>query len=1485
MPGLSRCRPPIPVPRFPILSAWGPTVTAKLSVDGYAGTFSLSTSDTRATIPDLISMGADGHGKTVQGNVVFRTAGEQFLQLAPTSRANMRADALPSVISIQINIQVATAEATQLVYLTQPSDVEVGRSISPPVVLAQEDAFGNIVEDDAPVGLTLQANLVRATLDGAGSGQNHQGSVAFSELTLDAAEDGFTLLATSSGLQATSHPFDVLVALGGSVVGLTSGAMIALQNNNDVLQISSNGNFTFDTLLHNGDDYNVLVAEASLPCSITRGQGHATVANVNDVLVTCGNPNASAGATLGGQVLGLGSGDQVILNNLTDGDMVQTGNGNFSFPTPIAAGTSYQVSATSAPGYVCTVANGVGTMQAVANSNIVVTCAVETYLLSGSVNGLASNAQVHLQNGPDTLDAGNGNFAFSSSLAYGSAYDVSLTSPAGQTCAFSGNSNVGQMSGSPNNQVLVDCVANTYPLGGLVQGLIANANVLLIDGNDQISVMDGAYVFPTAIAYAQNYNITAVAPPGQSCAFVPLGSGSGIMPAMAVTDANVVCTPNSYLLGGRIVGLSAAQVMLDNGPYSDVITAGNGNFVFDQSVVYSSDYNITIASEPADYNCTLDNASGTMGPSDNFNVLVTCSSLTGFSLGGTVTGLIGGNVTVTNVDNSDSLGAGNGSFLFAQKVPAGSAYAAVVVQPPGQQCTVTNGNGIMPASNVTNIDIACATNSYTLSGSISGLLSGTTVPLNNGNDNITPGNGNFTFPTGVAYNSNINVMLTQPTGQTCAFGTNSNTGVMPANNDANVRVTCSTNTYTLGGSVAGLIGGNLVTLSDGNDTVTPANGAYTFAVMLPYQRTYSIALTSPAGQNCAFNPNSAGSGTMPASPVTNANVNCTANTYSLGGSVTGLVSGSVTLTNTNNNDIINVGNGNFTFDQNVVYNSNYTVSVGSPNGQSCSITHASGTMPASRVSNVTIACGPIAYSLGGQVAGLTTGSVTLSNTGNADSLITGNGNFVFAQSIAFGQNYNVVVTSVTGHTCSISNANGTMPAANVGNVAVACTVNNYNLGGAVSGLLSSTSVALHSGNDNITPGNGNFTFPTSVAYNSNINVMLTQPTGQTCAFGTNSNTGVMPASNDSNVRVACSTNTYTLGGSVAGLIGGNLVTLSDGNDTVTPANGAYTFAVMLPYQRTYSIALTSPAGQTCVFNPNNAGSGTMPASPVTNANVSCVANAYSLGGSVTGLVSGNVTLTNTNNNDIINVGNGNFTFDQNVVYNSNYTVSVASPNGQSCTITHASGTTPAANVNNVAVACSPNTYNLAGNVSGLLSNTNVILTDAYDTISKPSGNYVFPTAVPYHATYAISITNPTGQTCIFNPNTAGGGTMGAGPVTNANVFCAVNYYSLGGSLSGLASGSVQITNGVDTLTLAANGNFTFANSVPYNSGYNVIVSSNPPGASCAVTQGAGTMSNANVTSVVLTCLPPTAVSVMVAAIPTKPSNANVVVSNGGDSMP
>lgn len=78
-------------------------------------------------------------------------------------------------------------------------------------------------------------------------------------------------------------------------------------------------------------------------------------------------------------------------------------------------------------------------------------------------------------------------------------------------------------------------------------------------------------------------------------------------------------------------------------------------------------------------------------------------------------------------------------------------------------------------------------------------------------------------------------------------------------------------------------------------------------------------------------------------------------------------------------------------------------------------------------------------------------------------------------------------------------------------------------------------------------------------------------------------------------------------------------------------------------------------------------------------------------------------------------------------------------------------------------------------------------------------------------------------------------------------------YTVGGTVSGLSGTVFLQDNGGDNLSVGANGGFTFATSLGTGAAYDVTVQSSPPGQTCSVANGSGTVSSANITNVAVSC--------------------------------
>ena len=591
------------------------------------------------------------------------------------------------------------------------------------------------------------------------------------------------------------------------------------------------------------------------------------------------------------------------------------------------------------------------------------------------------------------------------------------------------------------------------------------------------------------------------------------------------------------------------------------------------------------------------------------------------SIGGTVSGLEGTGL-VLHINGEEELAiSSNGPFAFSTPIAFGQEYAVAVSQQPSspaQTCVVTNGTGTTAGTDVSDVSITCMTGVFTIGGTVTGLQGSGLVLQNNGTDDLTiTSDGSFEFAVPLASGTAFAVAVqTQPTApsQTCAV--TMATGTVVDAHVTSVRVDCTTNKYTVGGTVTGLAGTGLVLQnSGGDDLAISADGSFTFTTPVSSGQTYAVtALALPASptQVCTV---TNGTGSVGAANVTDVQVTCETSSFTIGGMLTGLAGSGLVLRNNGGDDLTVSANGAFTFTTPVASGASYNVTIASqPSGpsQTCTVMGNTGTVGGANVTSVAINCTTNAYMIGGTISGLA-GTVVLQNNAGDDLSVTANGSFAFAIPVLSGGNYAVTVLAnpaTPSQTCTVTNASGSVDDANVTSVTVTCTTNTYKIGGTLSGLASGESVVLrNNGGDDLTlSANGSFAFTTPIASGSMYEVtILTNPTtpiAQTCTATNDS--GIVGSADVTGVVVTCTTNQYTVGGTVVGLTGSGLVLRNNGgNDLAISANGSFTFTASVASGTGYAVTvLTQPTGQICSVT--NA-SGTIAGADVTNVSVSCVA--------------------------------------------------------------------------------------------------------------------------------------------------------------------------------------------------------------------------------------------------------------------------------------
>ena len=211
-------------------------------------------------------------------------------------------------------------------------------------------------------------------------------------------------------------------------------------------------------------------------------------------------------------------------------------------------------------------------------------------------------------------------------------------------------------------------------------------------------------------------------------------------------------------------------------------------------------------------------------------------------------------------------------------------------------------------------------------------------------------------------------------------------------------------------------------------------------------------------------------------------------------------------------------------------------------GHICSLNGTTINPISTDVTNLSITCTPLQYSLKVTISGLM-GSTTVGLSNGTDSLISGNSTAAKTLSalVSYGATYNALVsTQPIGQTCTIANGNGTMATSDI-TLSVSCVPNNYTVGGTASGNTSPITALNNSGNAITAAINGSFTF-TPQSYGSTYSVTISpQPTDQVCLVF--NNWGNVGTSNITNVTITCS----QIQGIVSTLAGTGVASSLDGS--------------------------------------------------------------------------------------------------------------------------------------------------------------------------------------------------------------------------------------------------------------------------------------------------------------------------------------------------
>ena len=168
-------------------------------------------------------------------------------------------------------------------------------------------------------------------------------------------------------------------------------------------------------------------------------------------------------------------------------------------------------------------------------------------------------------------------------------------------------------------------------------------------------------------------------------------------------------------------------------------------------------------------------------------------NVTNVSVGGTITGLTTGTLTLSNVLSIVSAPAGTTTFKFPARVSTGLPYTvSIALQPAEMTCALANATGVAGTTDITNVAVTCK-NNRTLGGTVTGLRNGGLVLVNGSNQlTVASGVNSFVFPNKIpadtAYGVTILSQPNNPSAQTCTVSNGA--GTIGASDVTSVAVNC-----------------------------------------------------------------------------------------------------------------------------------------------------------------------------------------------------------------------------------------------------------------------------------------------------------------------------------------------------------------------------------------------------------------------------------------------------------------------------------------------------------------------------------------------------------------------------------------------------------------------------------------------------------------------------------------------------------------------
>jgi hypothetical protein len=195
---------------------------------------------------------------------------------------------------------------------------------------------------------------------------------------------------------------------------------------------------------------------------------------------------------------------------------------------------------------------------------------------------------------------------------------------------------------------------------------------------------------------------------GAETATISLTNPSAGLNLGSTVSQNIVITDSDFELSGNLSGFDTHatpgdSITLQNNGGDDLIISTDGAFNFSSILLNNAPYAVTVKTNPTMPNQTCLVSGGNSGQNDgtgqiagsNYTDIVVTCSINQYSVGGTLSGLINGTLTLQNNTANDLQLSSNGAFEFTTELDDLSSYVVTLINntsDPQQSCILSGGN-------------------------------------------------------------------------------------------------------------------------------------------------------------------------------------------------------------------------------------------------------------------------------------------------------------------------------------------------------------------------------------------------------------------------------------------------------------------------------------------------------------------------------------------------------------------------------------------------------------------------------------------------------------------------------------------------------------------------------------------------------------------------------------------------------------------------